>query len=249
MDTPGDDESGYYYHPSPTELHPPISPASPAESLFLSGLQTANISASALAHEIRRNYRGGATPSIANTDDFATAVESADDIEDPDSYSFFGRDVLLQHTREPIVEDSLEEEEDEYYNPKMTTITTATNADVSHVDPASHVYEGAKGVWAWGKSVPVFSPFFGITEAVAGKVVGVAGTSLPDIDGKIKPHLAGLDEKFLNPAIGVTVAAILGALSKSEDVIKPLVLAFLKPLGLIKEKSETPEVTETEAAK
>jgi hypothetical protein len=234
------------YHPSPTEVHPPISPASPAESLFLFGLQTSNISASALAQEIRRNYRTGYSAQSVATDDFATAVESADDIEDPDSYSFFGRDVLLTHSREPILEDSLEEDEEYHNSSNMATTTKTTTASPTtekNLDPAMHVYDGAKGVWAWGKGLPIVSPFLGITEAVAGKVVGVVGTSLPDIDGKIKPKLADLDGKLLNPAISAVVGVILGALDKTGDIIRPVVHTFLKPFGLIKDKAENPEVT------
>lgn len=242
-----DETSGdgfYSYLASPTEAHPPISPASPAESLFLFGLQTSNISATALAQEIRRNYRTGYSAQSIATDDFATAVESADDIEDPDSYSFFGRDVLLTHSREPILEDSIEEE-DEYHNSSnnMASTTPTTTTTEKHFDPASHVYDGAKGVWGWGKGVPVVSTFLGITEAVAGKVVGMAGTSLPDIDGHIKPHLAGLDEKFLNPAVDAIVGVILNAVDKTGDIVKPVVFAILKPIGLIKDKAENPETT------
>jgi hypothetical protein len=121
----------------------------------------------------------------------------------------------------------------------------APSEDEKHVDVAAHVYEGAKDVWAWGKGKAVFSPFLGLAEAVAGKVVGVAGTNLEDIDGSIKPQLKNLDSGILNPAIEKLAVIVLGTAAKTEEIIKPIIVIFLTPFGLIKEekRDETPEVT------
>lgn len=69
----------------PESTHPSLSPASGAESLFLAGLATANISANALAAELRRK-----TPSFASarsmsersiaTDDFVSAICNPDEL-------------------------------------------------------------------------------------------------------------------------------------------------------------------------
>ena len=110
------------------------------------------------------------------------------------------------------------------------------------VDAAETVYETAKGVWAWGKGVPVVSTFLGISETVAGKAVGLAGTNLGEIDGTIKPHLEKLDSGVLNPAIEAVVKIVLQTAGKTEDIVKPIIITLLTPLGMIK-KDETPEVT------
>ena len=52
-----------------------------------------------------------------------------------------------------------------------------------HVDAAEKVYDNVKGVWAWGKGVVVFSPFMGMAEGIAGKVVEMAGSNLEEVDG------------------------------------------------------------------
>ena len=110
------------------------------------------------------------------------------------------------------------------------------------MDAAETVYETAKGVWAWGKGVPVVSTFLGISETVAGKAVGLAGTNLGEIDGTIKPHLEKLDSGVLNPAIEAVVKIVLQTAGKTEDIVKPIIITLLTPLGMIK-KDETPEVT------
>lgn len=214
------------------EVYRPVSPATPFESFFLSPqLLTNQVSAYALASQIRSSRSSKSLTSIA-TDEFATACESADDFrETPTSNhgNLFGKDVLII-SRQPIPEVSYESYED--------TIMS----DENHFDVAEHVYEGAKGVWAWGKGVAIFKPFLGIAEAVAGKVAGVVGTSLEDIDGTIKPKLHEFDDGILNPSIAKIVEIILSTASKGDETLRPIIEAILKPLGIIKIEDGEAEV-------
>merc|ERR1712113_907348 len=118
-----------------------------------------------------------------------------------------------------------------------------TSSDMT-VDAASFVYEKAKDVWGWGKDRIPLVP--GLTEAVVSKVVGVVGTDLGEIDSNIKPALALLDDGVLNPAITKVVETVMVAYGKSEEVIKPVVIAIITPLhSLIKNEPETvPETKE-----
>jgi hypothetical protein len=204
------------------------------------------------------------------TDDFASAVENPEDLLS---------DIEDDFKTQPCIpeldpNDSSDEETEETITPtraimsftspaksptKAPAVTTKpapkptpiATGEEQHVDAAAHVYEGVKGVWAWGKGVRVFSPFLGIAEAVASKVVGVAGTNLEDIDGSIKPQLKSFDNGLLNPAIENIVGIVLGAVGKTEDIIKPIIFFFLTPFRLIKEerKEETPEASPEVTAK
>jgi len=189
------------------------------------------------------------------TDDFLSAVGNLDDLaslsDDDDQYP----NII------PELDADTSSDEDEYINEKMATkVSTATppptpmppkKAPVSpsttveaHPDAAEHVYEGAKGVWAWGKGVPVFSPFMGLAEAVAGKALEVTGTTLEEVDQNlITPQLKNLDSGVLNPAIETVVGIVLGAAGKTEEIIKPIIITVLSPFGLIKNEAENPEVT------
>lgn len=113
----------------------------------------------------------------------------------------------------------------------------------THVDAAEKVYDTAKNVWAWGKGVGVIKPFLNITENVAGSVVGMAGSNLETLDGGIIDKLHGIDDNVLNPAIATIVGALLNAAGSTEDVVKPIIINLLKPLGLIKDSAENPEMT------
>lgn len=212
------------------ETHPALSPASGAEALFMPGLRTCHISATALSNEIRRNYRRSSrSSSTVATDDFVSTFDNMDDLMD--------KETSRGLSRQPIYEF----EEDA----KMTS----TNVDNVNVNAAEHVYEGAKNVWGWGKEQMVISTFLGITEAIAGKVVSVVGTDLEEIDGNIKPQLTNLDSSILNPAVRAVLGIVLNAAGKSEDFLKPIVVSILKPVGLIKDKETVaPELTNTRTA-
>ncbi|KAL7560839.1 hypothetical protein ACA910_013274 [Epithemia clementina (nom. ined.)] len=108
-----------------------------------------------------------------------------------------------------------------------------------HVDAAEKIYDSVKGVWGWGKGVFIFSPFLGLAEAVAGKVVETAGSSLGGIDSGLTGKLQELDDGILNPAIHMVVKTFMGAAHKTEGFVKPIILTVLKPLDfLIKHEPE-----------
>ena len=209
------------------ETHPPLSPATGAEALFMAGLRTSSISASALATELRKNYRPFRSNSTVATDDFVSTYDNMDDLLKYDSLSKEAQGL----SRQPIYEF----DED----PKMSS-------DEVNINAAEKVYEGAKNVWGWGKEQVVISTFLGITEAIAGKVVSVVGTDLEEIDGNIKPQLTNFDNSVLNPAVRAIVGVIMNAAGKSESFLKPIIVSVLKPVGLIKDKETVaPELTNT----
>lgn len=220
------------------ETHPPLSPATGAEALFLQGLGTSQISANALATELRKNYRPvsfrtSSATSIA-TDDFVSTYDNMDDLLKFETGLSTAKSTLTR---------VYEFEEDPN---KMSSSNNKPNVDNVNVDAAEHIYEGAKNAWGWGKEQMVISTFLGITEAIAGKVVSVVGTDLEEIDGNIKPKLGELDSNIINPAVRAILGIVLQAAGKSEDIFKPIVVSILKPIGLIKDKdSVAPELTNT----
>lgn len=163
------------------DAHPPLTPPGAAESLFLAGLPTSTISANALAQAIHSRHRpfSIAGTSIA-TDDFASAHQddnlsrttdeaAADDNDD----TLFGKDALL-HTREILVDEDTPE------NTQRTMPAAIDTTTGLHADPAEKVYDTAKGVWSWGKGIIIFSPFMGLAEGIAGKIVETAGSSMEE---------------------------------------------------------------------
>jgi hypothetical protein len=237
---------------SPEKSHPPLSPATGAESLFLAGLATSTISAMALAQTLKQNHYTNNRSTVSSgvsvqTDDFATAVESPDDLEDDNSYSAFGKDALV-YSRDiiPELEDDSDTEtesvtttENMAKSKKPTTSSKPASTDPEeHADAASHLYEGVKGAWGWGKTLPVVSSFMGISEAIASKVIGIAGTDFEEIDTQLKPHLTKFDNGVLNPAIAAIVRALLGAAGKSDELVKPIIFALMHPMSLIKKDPE-----------
>jgi hypothetical protein len=256
---------------TPEKSHPPVSPASGAESWLLAGLETSSISSSALASQLRKNSQSPSFHSDISsafsvaTDDFATCLENADDLS---FLSIDDENSQLKHRNFSSVIPELDSDSESddpiaslprefsTMSTKMSKVSSSTPTPLppkkgpnvvlgttdDHPDAASHVYEGAKGVWAWGKGVGIISPFLGIAEAVAGRAVKVVGTDLEEIDGNIKPQLSKLDGK-LNPALEAVISIILGAAGKAESILKPIIVTFLKPFGLIKNGEDTPEVT------
>jgi hypothetical protein len=246
------------------DAHPPVSPAGPAERLFLSGdmLYTDSISAAALAQQIHNSHRSFAQSMVSVvTDDFVTA---RDDI-DSRSLSFdglltpFDLDNDNNHfepadeseTESPFHSDALalnlsyepettapNSQETTFYEARAIMSSSASTSEM-HIDAAEKVYDNAKGVWAWGKGIMVVSPFLGLAEGVAGKVASMAGSTLEEVDHQIVPHLHTFDDSVLNPALAAVVGTIMGAVSKSEEIFKPIVFAILKPIGLIKDDKST----------
>jgi hypothetical protein len=121
--------------------------------------------------------------------------------------------------------------------------SSSTKKDLKLENPAEVTYDKVKGVWTWGKGVRIFSPFLGLAEAVAGKVLHVAGSSLEELDGGVSDNLHTVDDKYLNPALSMLLSAVHRVYSKGEDILKPMLRAILKPVGLMKDKAENPELT------
>lgn len=157
-----EDDSG---SSSSYDAHAPVSPMRAAEALFLEDMPTQTISAAALAQQIHVRHRplSLAATSVA-TDDFQSAFD--------DTHSFldspFGKDALTFSRDHSGEEQEFKE-----------------SMEDTHVDAAEKVYENVKGAWAWGKGIVVFSPFMGMAEGVAGKVVEMAGSNLEEVDGRV----------------------------------------------------------------
>lgn len=186
--------------------------------------------------------------STRTTDTIPSPFSSTESTDEESAYeNFFKKDVLSRKIR-----DISEVDEETYLDSDMATPSSSTTSTPSkffpteapqHLDAAEKVYDTAKGVWSWGKSVIVFKPFLGLTEVVAGKFVDMMGSDLASVDGIVLDKLHEIDDSMLNPAIAAVLGALLGAAGKSEDVLKPIIVSILKPLGLIKDTAENPEVT------
>jgi len=246
----------------PEEYHPPLSPASGAESLFLAGL-TASFSPDDLSKQLRKNQSASSYCSVVSlnttaTDDFMSAAGTVDDLLMMDCTTA-GTNNTNHHfnslpSRERFsIPELLDEGEEMNAFKKNTPTPTAmppkepltTTTTESHADAAANVYEGAKGVWAWGKGVAVFSPFMGMAEAVAGKALQVAGTNMEELDSNIVPQLKNLDSGILNPAIEKVTEVMLGAAGKAEEIVKPIFVLIMSPFKMLEQQpsNETPEVT------
>jgi hypothetical protein len=195
-------------------------------------------------------YNDNETPTLHpisthSTDTLQTPFSDTSD-EESAYERFFKKDILSRKIR-----DLSEVDEDTYLDSDMATPSSTMSTPTKffptevpqHVDAAEKVYDTAKGVWAWGKGVIIFKPFLGLTEAVAVKVADMIGSDLPSVDGIVLDKLHNIDDSLLNPAITAILGALLGAAGKTEDVLKPLIISILKPLGLIKDSPENPELT------
>ena len=221
--------------------HRPLSPATGAESLFMSGLPTSAISANALASEIHKNHRPLRFDFTVATDDFHSTFDTSSDMQKFYDYDDDNFDDTAEFSKKRVI----------IQNSKMSSnMASNINVDEIQVDAAAHVYEGAKNVWGWGKEQMVISTFLGMAEGIAGKIVSVAGTDLEEIDGNLKPQLSSFDSGILNPAIKQILTVVLNAAGKGEDIFKPIVVSILKPIGLIKDDASmketiAPELTNT----
>lgn len=184
--------------------------------------------------------------STLSSDTVNTFFSETDD--DDSAYErLFKKDILSRKIR-----DLSDVDEETYLDSDMTTPSTSSSSSSTkffptevpqHVDAAEKVYDTVKGVWMWGKGVTVFKPFLGVSEAIAGKVASLVGSDLVSVDDAVVHKLHAIDDSMLNPAIAAILGLLLGAAGKTEDALKPLLLSILKPLGLIKETSENPEMT------
>jgi hypothetical protein len=127
---------------------------------------------------------------------------------------------------------------------------STSEIDVLHVDAAEKVYVTVKQVWGWGNSQWFAAPFLGLAESVASKVVEmVAHTTLPALDQEIiTPNLYKLDDHLLNPTISKVFHTIMSAFHKTEDIVKPVMITVLTPLGLIMPPADGETETSTDVA-
>jgi hypothetical protein len=149
----------------------------------------------------------------------------------PEDENPFAKDTPVHARQQPHI--SYEEFKEDNFN---------TMSEPMNIDAAEKVYDTAKGVWAWGKGIIIFSPFMGMAESIAGKIVETAGSTLAQVDSCVIDKLHGIDDGILNPAVQTLVRTVLGAAHQTEDFVKPIIVALLKPIGLIK---DTPENTST----
>merc|ERR1712087_64704 len=126
--------------------------------------------------------------------------------------------------------------------------------DEAHFDVAQNFYGTIKGVWAWGKTVPVVSTFLGLTEAAASKFVETTiSMDLPAIDQQgVTPQLKKLDGGVIDPVILAVWKIVEPALAKGDEMVfKPVmtevVPRVLAPLGMFDTKEEEKKVDEKEA--
>lgn len=243
---------------TPVEGQPPLSPAGGAESLFLAGLATSKISADALSTRLRQvqKYPGSverrsiSAASIRSvlTDDFQSCAQFSDDLDFPitddehdeeDDTTFFS--IFRSSSRQKM--NSTTSTSSKKSKNGVKKAVEATPAPKEGMDVAEHVYEKAKGIWAWGKGVPLVKVGLGITEAVVGKAISVAGTDFETLDKQIKPQLEKFDHEVVDPAIKAVITIVMNAASSTEGFVKPIVIKVLSPFGLIKNEAENPELT------
>ena len=124
--------------------------------------------------------------------------------------------------------------------PVTTTTTTTEESGVPKFDVAEHVYETAKSVWIWGKTVKAIVPILDVAEDLATKVVSAATgmNDLETVDVTMKSQIIGLDKEFLNPAILKFMEVVLPLIKKGQQTVKPIATTVggyvLGPFGLIK---------------
>mgnify|MGYP000296257921 CR=1 FL=1 len=122
------------------DAHAPLSPATGAEALFMSGLQTDTVSANFLATELRKNSRRSSANSAA-TGDFQSCYDNYDDLLKSSS-SHYNR-LLDANNKENGIKQPIYNFDEEPKKMPQNTI----NVDEVKVDAAGHVYEHAKKIW------------------------------------------------------------------------------------------------------
>lgn len=207
--------------------HPSISPATPAESLFLSHLSTDRVSATVLASSIHRVHSARSIRSSnTSTGDFFSAHGSIDS----NSPDVFGTDILVYTST--IDEDR----EHSFSNSNMmsmsksktiatgTTVPTKPTAEEEpHFDTATHLYSTAKSAWSWSRSLPLAGPILGLYETAGVKILTTATKKdATTLDSEIAHHIGGLDKDVIDPAISKILQIIWPGVEKVEDIVKTL---------------------------
>jgi hypothetical protein len=191
------------------------------------------------------------------TDDLST--DSGYPLDDEDiqevstkkaSSDFIAKEVTIKRTIESkknnlsYIPESTEEADISMDVDAPVTESHVEDGQSMQIDAAETVYDKAKDIWAWGKGLPIVSPFLGLAEGVAGKFVGIAtGQSMESLDRTVTDQLQIFDDAILNPALQRLVQVLLKVSGESEKFVKPIIIQVLTPLGLIKTTAENPEVT------
>jgi len=225
--------NGVDHSESPEDLQRPLSPATPAEHFFLPNFPPSDISALALAanlkHFQRPIGRRSANTSVVSfaSDDFHSCVEYLDS-EAPKNIRVIQEDF---------------QEENSFYSlgPPETEIMAEVKTEETTkitLDPSQHLYGGIKNVWGFGSSFILTKPFAKVTEAVAGKLLDITtGMEFSGVDEEVKPKLAEIDNAFLNPAISRVIEIVEPVVKKVQSIVHPVAETLLSTVGLKKNKA------------
>ena len=109
---------------------------------------------------------------------------------------------------------------------------TTEKTDASSYDILSHyAYDGVKKIWGYGCGISMAKPILKKTEEVADKVLNYAtGYNLEQSDDELKPKLAELDAKFVNPAIAKLFTVLTPYYAKADDQLRPVVSLLIRKL-------------------
>jgi len=228
-----------------TGSHRPLSPATPAEQFFLPKFNSSNISAFALAANLKHIHKTSGkrstNTSIASvtSDDFHSCAEYID-YEAPKNISV-------------IKEDFLEEQSFYSLGSPETAIMVDTKTENSikvALDPSQHLYGGIKNVWGFGSTFVLTKPFAKVTEAVASKFLDMAtGMEFSGVDEEVKPKLAEIDDTYLNPAISHVVKLMEPVVKKMQGIVHPIAEQVLSTVGFKQiEAAESDKVKKVEVA-
>ena len=100
--------------------------------------------------------------------------------------------------------------------------------DRAHFDIAQHVYESVKGVWSFGRNIPVGGAILGLWEAAAVKVVDITlHKTAAECDAEIKPQLSHLDKDLVDPTITAVFDFFAPVVGKGKEALKPIIMAVL----------------------
>jgi hypothetical protein len=128
--------------------------------------------------------------------------------------------TIPNQPEDPILEVSTSTEEDPTSPPSL------------NLEPISHVYEGAKNIWSFGKNLVIVGAFMGLAESAASKVLDLtlSGKTLQEADEDIKNVFGGVDKDFIDPAILRVWMLISPVIGKGDEVLKGILGRFSKKM-------------------
>jgi len=128
--------------------------------------------------------------------------------------------TIPNQPEDPILEVSTSTQEDPTSPPSL------------NLEPISHVYEGAKNIWSFGKNLVIVGAFMGLAESAASKVLDLtlSGKTLQEADEDIKNVFGGVDKDFIDPAILRVWMLISPVIGKGDEVLKGILGRFSKKM-------------------